>query len=73
PAKQEAPVQLSPYAFATMESTRQVLKVIEQVAPGSQPAIYEENLWGCPGGAAYTGWDHVGICYTPGFEGMPFG
>ena len=64
PPRKEPPVLLSPYAFATIESARQVLKVVEQVAPGSQPVIYEENLWACPGGANYTGWDHVGICYT---------
>jgi hypothetical protein len=62
--RQEPPVRLSPIAFATMESTRQVLKVVEQIAPGSQPQIYEENLWACPGGPNYAGWDHVVICYT---------
>ncbi len=58
------PVILSPYAFATIETAREMLKLIEQLAPGSQPAIEERNFWGCPGGPSYTGADHIGICFT---------
>lgn len=58
------PVQLSPYAFATAQTAQEMVKVVEQLAPGSQPFIEERNYWGCPGGPQYTGADHIGICFT---------
>jgi hypothetical protein len=57
-------VQLSPYAFATAQTAREIVKVVEELAPGSQPFIEERNYWGCPGGAQYTGADHLGICFS---------